>query len=633
MMHIPADFHFLRPYWFLALVPCLIAVFLLWKKRGGLDALSRFCDPLLLSHLVLDGGSAVSRWRIWLLAASWFIAIMALAGPVWEKQPQPVFRIKSGRVIVLDMSPSMAASDLKPSRLERAVFKIKDMLNASKEGYTGLVVFGAEPFTVVPLTDDTATIEAMLPALSEDIMPVPGDNGAPALRMAEGLLLQAGIKDGEVILVSDGISDMASAMSETRRLRARGFTVSVLGTGTEKGAPVPLEQGGFARDGRGKVIISRLDREGLEKIASAGGGTYCTITPDDSDISRIMPERQEKVFSHATQVRKGHNVSLWKEEGAWLVLLLLPLCLGAFRRGWFLVICVSFHLLVPGHALAFGWKDLWQREDQQAWELYEKGDYDRAARLFRTPERRAAALYKAGKYKEAAELFERQNTADAFYNRGNSLARAGRLEDAIRAYDKALKLDPNDSDARYNRDLVKKILEEQRRDAQKEKNQAGKDGQGRRKDGKKGKNSGQNGENGKDGKKQQESGQERSRGNGANASKAEGQHHKDREHAGQKRDVKGQDKSDNGEKGESGNSGEERALKVRQGNKRDDNETKDGGEGREVGAGQVGRQDEKVRKSEKEMALEQWLRQIPDDPSGLLRRKFYLEHRMRSQGK
>ncbi len=246
-----ADFHFLRPWWFLALLPALTLLIILWRRRSEGGSWREVCDSELLPHLLLEAGGRPRRLPLLLLAIGWLLAVMALSGPVWERQSQPLFQVALSRVVLLDLSPSMNAQDLKPSRLERARFKLQDILEKSREGRTALVVFAGEPHLVTPLTDDTETIAAMVPVLSVDIVPAEGDNLLPALMLAEELLSRGGSGSGEILLISDGISDLAGSLPLVARLRDRGVRLSVLGVGTAEGAPVP----GSYSDDRPEIAV------------------------------------------------------------------------------------------------------------------------------------------------------------------------------------------------------------------------------------------------------------------------------------------------------------------------------------------------------------------------------------------
>jgi len=170
------EFHFLRPYWFLMLIPLAIMLWsLLWYLKKG-DSWQQVIDPKLLKHLLNQSSSAKNFKPLMILGLIWFTTVFALAGPAWEKHQQPVFRNNNAKVILLDLSQSMLAEDIQPDRLTRAKYKILDLLRDYPEGQTGMAVFSGEAYTVSPLTNDTHTIALMVSDLSPDIMPVSGSN-------------------------------------------------------------------------------------------------------------------------------------------------------------------------------------------------------------------------------------------------------------------------------------------------------------------------------------------------------------------------------------------------------------------------------------------------------------------------
>ncbi|MEO8922707.1 MAG: VWA domain-containing protein, partial [Caldimonas sp.] len=186
-------FHFIHPLWLLALVPL---AWLAWRacQPGGDNPWRRIVDARLLPLLMVGQTDARgSRTVLWLVAAGWLIATLALADPAWERKPQPVFQTNAARVVVLDLSSSMNASDLKPSRLARARYKVDDVLALGAEGQTGLVVYAGDAFTVTPLTRDVNTIRAQLGALAPDLMPSDGSRADLGLLKAGELLRHAGV--------------------------------------------------------------------------------------------------------------------------------------------------------------------------------------------------------------------------------------------------------------------------------------------------------------------------------------------------------------------------------------------------------------------------------------------------------
>ncbi len=326
-----AEFHFLRPYWLLMLIPLAWICWRLRRPAGDGGAWQQICDPHLLPHLLVRETGREDRWRLWLLGLGWLLAVLALAGPTWSQRPQPVFRNLEARIIVLDLSNSMAAADLKPSRLTRARFKVADMLTQWNEGLTGLVVFAGDAFTVSPLTHDNDTIAALLPVLGPELMPTQGSRVDLGLRKAAELLQQAGINRGEILLVADGDNDHQT-LDIIAELNNQGYRISVLAVGTEAGAPIPVANGGFLKDAAGNIVVPRLDTAHLQSLSRAGGGRYALISADSTDLETLLINNSVNPLSASEQADR--QTDSWREEGPWLVLILLPLAALAFRRGW-----------------------------------------------------------------------------------------------------------------------------------------------------------------------------------------------------------------------------------------------------------------------------------------------------------
>ncbi len=453
----PADFHFLTPEWFLALLP-LAAV--LWgaSRRGvAQNAWQRVVDRHLLPYLLV-GQAGAARWLpLTLVAAGWLVAVVALANPSYERRPAPAVRPVDARVVVLDLSHSMDAADLKPSRLARARYKVADILNRSRDGQVGLVAFAGDAFVVAPLSDDAGTLLGMLDALSPEVMPVRGSRPDLGLAKAGELLTQGGARGGEVILVGDDAGD-ERARAAAASLVAEGRTLSVIGVGTAEGAPVP-----GARDADGKPVMAQLDAAALQSLARAGGGDYATLTPDRADLDLVLHRQSGRVDPGQDAAKV--DADQWEGLGPWLTLALLPLAALAFRRGWLvgaaLTLVLTQGILSPRPALALTWDDLWQRPDQQAAAALAQGDHRRALDLAEQPDQRGTASYRLGDYQSAAESFGVAGSADGDYNRGNALARAGKLQEAIAAYGEALKLRPGMEDAVYNKARVEELLKRQ----------------------------------------------------------------------------------------------------------------------------------------------------------------------------
>lgn len=330
------NFHFIRPLWLFSLIP---AAWLWWKLRANSSFVSRWrdvVDPALLDHLLVGDGvaSGSSRWYWW-VGLAWLIGVIALAGPSWERRETPTFRNVTERVLVIDLSRSMDARDIKPSRLIRVRQKVEDILNRSGEVENAIVVYAASPFVVSPLTNDAATIRSMLSALKVDIMPAQGSRTVLALHQARELLHSVKSKRGQVVLFTDSPVDEA-AHTAAAALAADGFKFSVIGVGSVEGAPVPNPRAGFLKDRSGGIVVARLDEASLKSLAAAGGGEYRMITPDESDIKSLLDDFNRSALSvdNSTDDDTSQTIEAWLDRGPWLIWLLLPIAAVAFRRGW-----------------------------------------------------------------------------------------------------------------------------------------------------------------------------------------------------------------------------------------------------------------------------------------------------------
>lgn len=324
-------FHFLRPQWLLALPVLWGLVFWLVRRSNHDEGWSRLIDAQLLPALRLDGGGEAGM-RPWpLLALVWSLAALALAGPSWQRNQTAAYRAPAAWVLVLDLSPSMAATDLAPNRVTRARYALDDLLGAARDARVGLVVFSDEPYTVTPLTQDVATVRALLPPLAPDIMPSSGDHLAPALEQAGKLVQQVSAKDRRIVVLTDGFDDPAAAFSAAAALKSHGITLAVVGVGTPNGSPLRNADGSFVQDAHGQPKLARLDVDRLRQLAAAGGGSYVDIAGLPGLIADLQASPQS--MGNAIEA-KGIEVAHWRDAGAWLLPVLLVLAALLARKGW-----------------------------------------------------------------------------------------------------------------------------------------------------------------------------------------------------------------------------------------------------------------------------------------------------------
>ncbi len=600
-----AEFHFIRPYWLLALLPYVGILFFLLKSKLSRGNWASVCDEDLLPYLLQEKAVTQSRWPLTTGALATLLIITAIAGPTWNRLPSPVFRNDSALVIALNMSPTMNAEDIKPSRLIRARYKIADILALRKDGQTALLVYSGDAFTVTPLTDDSETIASQLEALTTNIMPSEGSNTELAINKAVELFKQAGLQKGQIFLITDQVDD--EGLSAAKHLD--GYTLSVLGAGTNDGAPIALTEGGFMKNQQGTIVIPKLDSELLSKLAEIGKGRYQTITANDSDIKNLLAGLDQPMQQDGKE-NKNILLEQWDDKGPWLLAIALPLAALSFRKG---LLCWVLLLLLPlpKNSYAFEWQDLWQTKNQQAQQAFQNNQYEKAADLFDNADWKAAAEYKAGQYDKALENLKDAKTELSAYNHGNALAQSGQLKEALQAYDQALALNPQNVDAKFNRDLVEKEIkkqeEQKKQDPQQNQDKQDKQDQ---KDNKK--------EPSKDDQQEQNSNEQK------DSDQKPEQSEEQKTQQQQADEQKSADDKAQQEKEAEQKKAEEEKAKQAEPKKAD--ESKD-----EKDKAKQPAATQEQPSTEQQQANEQWLKRIPDDPAGLLKRKFMYQYGQRNQ--
>ena len=602
------NFHLLRPAWLLALLPLAFLVWRLLAVKRKSRSWQAVVDPILLPHLLSSTNSVRSNTQLYLISVIGLLSVVALAGPVWGKLERPIFKQQLALVIVLDLSRSMDSGDVKPSRLIRARHKIADILSRREEGQTALVVYAADAFSVVPLTDDGKNINALLSGLTTDIMPIQGSRADKALIEAYGLFRNTGIARGDILLVTDGLSPNELQMAEVLLTKNPGFRLSVLGTGTEIGAPIPLSNGSFLKNSEGSIVITSLAVGPMQALATQGGGMFKMISANDDDVIDLLKVIERNPFDQ-TVIASDRSADVWHEQGPWLVLLTLPLVALAFRRGILLVslfhlpILLSSILLVASpEASALDWNALWKNSDQRALDQFDEGEPEKASELFDSADWKGSSFYRSGDYQNALNQWQGIDSESVNYNRGNALAKLGKLQEALETYDQVLQKNPQHSDAKHNRQLVEEALKQQ------QEQQSPKDT-----------SDGEEGEQSEDDQSSSASEQ------GQQSNDSQGQSSSDQS------DQK-QQQGENNSNSQQSNDADSQAQQAEQAES-NEAENKDPSDEVDESKESQGSQTEQASLEQKmsEQAADQWLRKIPDDPGGLLRRKFLYQYNKRGE--
>lgn len=471
--------HFLRPWWLTLLAAPLFVFFaqrLLDRtppNAGGLIA------PHLLRFLLVPRGRS-RGWRpSHFTMAALALGAVALAGPAWQYEQTPFTKDESPLVVALELSQTMDAVDVEPTRLERAKQKIRDLMALRSHAKTALIAYAGTAHLVLPLTEDPGVGSLYLDALSTALMPKPGNDPAAALAIARTLLARETVP-GSVLVVTDSIPrDQIGAFTDFSNGGRDGLLV--LGIGTEAGGPIRLGQNQFLTRA-GQTIVAPFDAESL-RIASREAGAYVgTVTIDGTDVERL----QQRAHSQVARVGDQSGSARWKDEGVVLVPFIALLTLLSFRRGWTMqwAAVLLMTLLLPSTARAQslirstagqpaatatrppigpapeGWRfiDLWLTRDQQARYAFEHGDFVKAAQLFQDPEWKGVACYRAGDYSCAVNQFVRVRTPDAAYDLGNAYVHLKSWPQAVDAYRAAIAGRPDFEDAKANLALVLDVM-------------------------------------------------------------------------------------------------------------------------------------------------------------------------------
>lgn len=585
-----ADFHFLRPWWLLTLIPVVIITWWAWRHAHEKQGWSKIIPAHLQAILLPRNGQRSGRFQLMLVGLALSCSALALAGPAWQKLPQPVYQLKAGSVVVMDMSLSVYSTDLPPNRLSQMRFKATDLVTEHIDGDIGLIAYAGDAFTISPLTADGSNLTNLIRALSPDIMPTPGSYPVRALELADQLLKEAGYPEGDIYWLTDGIdsrdqTDIGDFINRTVH------RLNILAVGTEAGAPIQLPDGRLLRDSSDNVVIPKLSVGGLPALAERSGGRFIQIRADQQDIVYLT--------SQAPTTRDGDKSSMqagdqWADQGPWLIPLILLLLLPLARRGRLLSMAPVLFVIALSHPVhaaqqePLAWHEkLWQTPYQQADQALKNGNYERAATITDNAWQRGTANYRAGNYDQALVDFSQLDSAEGFYNQGNSLMQLQRYDEAKNAYAAALERRPDWTEAQQNLDLAKQLAEQQQ---QNQSNQQGQSQQQQNSD----QNSNQNADQSSEQNAKQDAEQQ--------TEKNQSQTDQSQQQQQQAEQTKESDSQEQSEAEQKAREGEEKPLQSQLGDPSEE---------------------------ELQQQMQQWLNRIEDDPAVLLRNKMQFEAQQR----
>jgi Ca-activated chloride channel family protein len=464
------DFHWLRPLWLLLIPLVTLLCLMAWRFRREQSPWQQLLAPHLQQTLIATQQQSSQRKPFVIAWLALLLLAIAAAGPSITKLPQPAFQLQRATVLVLDMSLSMLATDVKPDRVTQARFKALDFATQLGEGELALLTFAGDAYVISPLTPDHNNIKLLLPDLKPEIMPVQGSDVQSALTLAAQLLTQAGYPKGDIILMTDGFSS-------THFMQLRGMLdnfphrISVLAVGTADGAPIKLSSGELLKDQQGSIVIPKVPFTQLKELASLTGGVFVQNSFDLADVQSLLALSPLELADQTSTDSKLTGDE-WQDSGVYLCWLLLPLALWLGKRTAIMVIPAL--LLLPPPTQAFEWQDLFKSRQQQAQQAYQQQKYQQAIEKFEQPLWQGNAAYRAGDYAGAEQLYRQDPTANGLYNLGNSLIQQQKYQEALDAYKQAASKQSGLSGLQQNTELAEKLLKQQQQEQEK---QQGQDGQ------------------------------------------------------------------------------------------------------------------------------------------------------------
>ncbi len=483
--------HFANPYllnllWGLILVAGIIVYGVLRRKK----ILELFATSSLRPVIMPRFNPQRSFFKACLMFFAFVFAIIAFSGPQmgfkWQKTSQKGVDI----MIALDCSRSMLAQDIKPNRLERAKREIIDLLNMMRSDRAGLVAFSGRAILQCPLTLDHETFNIFLKVLEPGFLPIGGTNIGEAINECYKGFEKESDTQKAIIIITDGESTSGDVEQTAKEMAKEGIKIFCISVGDLAGAPIPDEEGGFIKDDKGNIILSKIDEKSLEKIADLTGGFYVRSVAGDMDLDMIY---KDKILG--TMERKkltSGKKRVWENRFQWfllpsVILLLLELALSSKKRINSTKNILSVFILIFGlNIIGFSIPSAAQAKTvsssvKDGIAAFEEKNYEQAKKHFidaqlENPENRklyyniGTAAYMNKEYEQAKTNFkhalesnDRNLRHDARYNLANTHYRLDNLEDAIKEYENILKEFPEDTNAKENLEFVQKKKQEQKK--------------------------------------------------------------------------------------------------------------------------------------------------------------------------
>jgi Ca-activated chloride channel family protein len=481
--------HFQYIEYFIALAAIPLMIFLYFRLiKWKLKTEKKIGDPLLVKELIAQYSSKRFLTKFILFVCAFGLCVFAVAGLVIPDGTQKINRRGTDLMIALDVSKSMLAQDIQPSRLERAKQVVSKIIDNSPDNKIGLVVFAGRAYLQMPLTVDHEAAKMYLSSASPDDVPTQGTVIADALKMCYAAFNPKEKTFKSVLLISDGEDHDDEAIKVTKELAKDGIMVNTIGIGSSQGAPImDPASGQYKKDEKGETVISKLNEQELSDIAKNGNGIYQLYTNTDAVAANIK-NQLSKIGNEATI--SDSSYASFKQYfqyflGAAFILLLLEFFFSEKKKlKMKSAVAVFFFMGFSISSFAQTAKESIIKGNKS----YKENNYNVAENAYRDALKNSDTnvianynlgnvLYRKDNTDEAVKSYDNviahsQNNIvkqEAFYNKGVAYQKAKKLPECITAYKNALILNPNDEDARQN--LQRALKEQQKQQQQQNKDQ------------------------------------------------------------------------------------------------------------------------------------------------------------------
>ena len=499
-------FRFEEPtYLYLLAALPLIAILRWVLERKQLKRLKLFGDPTLLRHLMPDVSKMRPVVKFWMLLAAMALIIVMMARPQMGTRISHEKRTGIESIIAMDISNSMLAEDVTPSRLDRTKMMVENLVDNFTDDKIGLIVFAGDAFVQLPITSDYVAANMFLSEIEPSLIATQGTDIATAINMAANSFTQQQGVGKAIIVITDGEDHEGGALEAAKAAKKKGMRVYVLGVGSDKGAPIPLGNGDYMKDRTGNTVMTKLNEEMCRQIAEAGGGAYIHVDNNtnaqrqlDNELAKLSKkEMQSTIYSDYDEQFQAFGIIA-------IILLILEICIlesknpiarrlnifGRKQRTTTLIVA-----LVVASA-SFAQND--RRYITQGNKLFRSGQFDKAEVAYRKAieknPRNPQAHYNLGnslmaqkKDSAAVQSFQKSTELEtskirkamAFHNMGVVCQQHKMYGEAIEAYKNSLRLNPKDDATRYNLELCKRQQRNQKnqdkQDQNKQKDKNGND--------------------------------------------------------------------------------------------------------------------------------------------------------------